>query len=742
MMTRTPRLHQWLRCILGLTAGIVLIGGASGTAVADQLDALQQRALGTTLVIAVTSLMIVSAIIAEWAFRRLFETQLALSQRSVEAERLALVATRTTNAVVITDASRHITWVNEAFTRLTGLSKAEAMGKKPGALLQGPRTDPAVIARMREQLDAGQPFRGVLRNYNKDGREYWLDLDIQPLRDAKGALTGFMAIETDVTELKDREARLSEASALQSANEAFLTHVGRLGGIGGWTVDLVKNTIHWSDVTRAIHEVPREFQPTMDQALAFYPPEARAVLEPAMARAVEQHETWDLEMPFLTATGKRRWVRAVGEPVVEAGKVVRLTGVFQDITARQEARERDAEVAEVLKQQSELARRMADEARAASAAKSEFLATMSHEIRTPMNGIIGFANLLLDTTLNADQREFALTIRTSSDTLLSIINDILDVSKIEAGKVVLEDRPWDVRRTVDEVVALLKPRATERGNTVHVRCDPQVPPGLAGDVVRVRQVLFNLIGNAIKFTENGAVTVDVRSADGRLRVEVRDSGIGIAEDKLPHLFQKFTQADASTTRRFGGTGLGLSICKGLVELMGGSVGVESAVGRGSTFWFEVPLREAKLERDETKGAVAGGALEGLRVLIADDNLVNQRLVAMLLGRAGVQVVVVGDGRAAVERVQAQPFDAVLMDCHMPELDGYEATRRIRLLEQEGGRPHLPIIALTASAMESDHQACLASGMDDFLSKPVSVTELYACLERHRTRRLAVVPSAA
>jgi CheY-like chemotaxis protein len=359
-----------------------------------------------------------------------------------------------------------------------------------------------------------------------------------------------------------------------------------------------------------------------------------------------------------------------------------------------------------------------------------------------MNGIIGFANLLLDTTLNPEQREFALTIRNSSDTLLSIINDILDVSKIEAGKVVLEERPWDVRRTVDEVVALLKPRAAERGNAVHVRCEPAVPAGLLGDVVRVRQVLFNLVGNAIKFTENGSVTVDLRVTGPRLRVEVRDTGIGIPDEKLPQLFQKFTQADASTTRRFGGTGLGLSICKGLVELMGGAVGVESAAGRGSTFWFEVPLKEAKLERGEQADAVARGTLEGLRVLLAEDNLVNQRLVSMLLGRAGVQVTVVADGRAAVQRVQAQPFDAVLMDCHMPELDGYEATRRLRLWEAEGARPRLPIIALTASAMESDHQACLASGMDDFLTKPVSVHDLYACLERHRTRRLAVVASNA
>jgi PAS domain S-box-containing protein len=738
-MGRTPRLQLLLRALLGATGVFALVGGVWGTLAAPRLDVSERQLLGALLVLPVTAMIACITVIAEWSMRRLRVTQAELAARTAEAERLALVAQRTTNVVVITDPQRRITWVNEAFTTLTGYSAQETVGRKPSTLLQGPNTDPETIARMRERLDAGEAFRGTLLNRAKGGREYWLDLDVQPMRDGTGQLTGFMAIETDVSEFKAREA-------LQAENEAFLTQVGRLGGIGGWAVDLVTNGIHWSDVTKAIHEVPPDFEPNMEVALTFYPPEARAILEPAMARAISEQAPWDLELPFVTATGRRRWVRALGEPVVAHGTVVRLMGALQDITTQKETSARDLAVAGVLKHQTELARQMADEARAASAAKTEFLATMSHEIRTPMNGIIGFANLLLDTELTSEQREFALTISNSSNTLLSIINDILDVSKIEAGKVVLEERPLDVRRTTDEVVSLLKPRAAERGNTVNVRIDPSVPAGLLGDVVRLRQVLFNLVGNAIKFTERGVVSVELHTrevgAQRRVRLEVRDTGIGIAPDKLDSLFQKFTQADASTTRRFGGTGLGLSICRGLVELMGGAVGVDSAPGRGSTFWFELPLREAKLERDETRGSQTSGALTGVRVLIADDNLVNQRLVSMLLSRAGAEVTVVNDGRAALERVQVERFDAVLMDCHMPELDGYEATRRIRLWESEAHRSRLPIIALTASAMESDHQACLASGMDDFLSKPVSVADLYACLERHRRRPPLTVVEAA
>ncbi|HSW26703.1 MAG TPA: ATP-binding protein, partial [Burkholderiaceae bacterium] len=458
---------------------------------------------------------------------------------------------------------------------------------------------------------------------------------------------------------------------------------------------------------------------TLGELNALAPPHRRAEIQQALLALLKGQSTeFLLEHEMFDAHGRMLWVvthARVAERNAQ-GRTVRMVGVTRDVTER--------------RSQEDALRHAVEAANKANQAKADFLATMSHEIRTPINGVIGLARMLEDSPLAPQEAGYVRMINSCGNSLLALVNDVLDFSKIEAGQMVLEQIDTDLRELARETADVFASRACEKGVELIVRIAPEAPRRILADPHRLRQILLNLLGNALKFTATGAVTLRITAplANGerRLRVDVTDTGIGIAADALPRLFRRFSQADASTTRRYQGTGLGLAISRDLAVLMGGDVTVTSTPGAGSTFTLDVPLRVAEQQHVCVAPPSSQRRPTGeMRVLLVEDNAINQMVALALLKKLGyTALTLAGDGEQALSLCAAECFDLVLMDCQMPVMNGFEATRRLRA---RGFAQ--PIVALTAGAVSQDREECLDAGMNDYVAKPIDSARLAATLER-------------
>ncbi|MCY3003793.1 MAG: ATP-binding protein [Planctomycetota bacterium] len=801
--------------------------------------------------------------------RRSEAAESELRRRTEEAERARLELEIYRRAiehhalVAITDESGRVLQANAQLCEALGKPRESVLGTE--GLVLGSGLHPREFwDGMEARIRAGETWQAEVRELGGDARVHHRLTTVVPF-EVEG-LARRIVVQSDVSEARNAAAHFREmAQRLEkiSSQVPGVVYQFRL------RVDGSSHFPYASEGIRQIYGVaPAEVREDATPVFGVLHPDDLDRVRARILESARDLTQWRDEYRVVHKDGRVRWVMGSSVPEREADGSILWHGFITDITERRHAQE--------------ALERAKDAAERGTRAKSEFLATMSHEIRTPMNGVLGFTHLLLDTRLDDEQREFVRTIEGSGHALLSILDDILDLSKIEAGALVLERTEFEPRRAVEEVSVLLASRAQERGIELVTSVSPEVPERVLGDPGRVRQVLLNLVGNAVKFTERGHVHVDLgaHGLDGgrtELYARITDTGVGMAPEDIPRLFDKFTQADTSTTRRFGGTGLGLAICRQLVQLMGGTLGADSQPGNGSTFWFRVPLpvalapqhapaqplagqrvvighphalsgsllarelehlgavcdvecdaegvltrlaardshlrpvgllvvdprlaladgttlghslrederfralprievaapgmtargapaeprtgatllarplvrrdalrlavqRALKLETPNTtlpnpvaplphaRPEPAGPALASVRrVLLVEDNRVNQVVARKLLERMGCIVTVADHGAQAIRLCREQPFDLVLMDCHMPEMDGFEATREIRRAEQSSGLARVRIVALTASVLVEDRRRCEESGMDGVLGKPIQPRELLDAL---------------
>ena len=650
----------------------------------------------------------------------------ARKQAEDSLQKLSLAIEQMPVTVMITDREGIIEYVNPNFTKVTGYLSEEVVGRNP-RLVKSDWHPPEFFEELWSTLLSGRGWRGEFRNKRKNGELYWESASISPVMGAGGEIRHFVAVKEDITERKWAQEALSRSDErirllLQSTAEAIFGI--DINGACSFANPACARLLGYGHPDELLG---RHMHGLMHHSRAdgsSYPEE-----ECPMAGVLRGEEGGHVDDEFFwREDGSSFAAEYWAYPQRCDGEVVGAVMTFFDITERRRAEE-------------EL-RQATAAAEAATRAKSEFLANMSHEIRTPINAAIGMLYLLQQTELSEVQKNYLDKAKSASNMLLRVINDILDFSKIEAGKLELEHAPFSLAAVLRELIAVASATIKDKPVELSVVCAPGVPEMLMGDPLRLGQVLLNLTCNAIKFTEKGKVDLGVALARGgegeaTLRFTVVDTGIGMAPEQQEKLFSAFTQADTSTTRRYGGTGLGLTISAQLVETMGGSIRVASEQGKGSTFSFTVrfplPSQEesaaAALAREPAGlASAAADGFAGLRILLVEDNAINQEVARELLERRGARVVQAGDGAEALRLLglSGPGYHAVLMDVHMPVMDGLEATRRIRLDPSLDG---LPIIAMTASALVPERELCLEAGMNDQVSKPFQAAELFATLAR-------------
>ncbi|QDV50025.1 PAS domain-containing hybrid sensor histidine kinase/response regulator [Gimesia fumaroli] len=649
-----------------------------------------------------------------------------VKQRQLNADYEGQIAAISKSQMVIEFAlDGTILKANEKFLETMGYSLDELIGQHHRLFVDPEESASAEYALFWEKLKQGEYIAAELKRINKQGQEVWIQASYNPILDLNGKPFKVVKYSVDVSRQKllnaDYEGQIAAISKSQmviefaldgtilKANEKFLETMG-------YSLDELIGQHH------SVFVDPRERE---------------SVNYATFWEQLKQGEYITAQLKRIDKHGHSVWIQASYNPILDLnGKPFKIVKYSVDVTQRVLI----DQALEVAKQDLIHAKEAAE---LANQSKSEFLANMSHEIRTPMTAILGFTDVLLGSVVKPEDIDSVKTIKRNGESLIGLINDILDLSKIEAGKLDVEHINCSASQVVADVASLMRVRSTSKGLDLKVRFDGPIPETICSDPTRLRQVLINLVGNAIKFTETGAIEIVVRLLNGaedepQLQFDVIDSGIGIPKEKIEKLFSSFTQADGSTTRQFGGTGLGLTISKRLVELLGGTVSVSSQVGEGSTFSVTTatgPLDGIKMvqcsaesvlkEGDTQESAVVHSvsSLHGCRILFAEDGPDNQRLISFVLKKAGAEVTVVDNGQIAVDAARnaledGHPFDVILMDMQMPVLDGYAATRRLRNMGYSR-----PIIALTAHAMSTDQQKCLDAGCDDYATKPINRKKL-------------------